>query len=369
MKKKIVVSIVGARPQFIKAAIVSKKLLLLKVKHLLVHTGQHYDFDMSDIFFQELDISDPDFHLGVGSGNHGEQTGRMLIEIEKVLLKEKPSLVIVYGDTNTTIAGSLASVKLKIPVAHVEAGLRSFKKYMPEEINRVVTDHVSELLFAPTDTAVENLKKESIVKNVYNTGDVMFDIALEIEKKVRSRELNILGKYKLERKNYVLATIHREDNTNIEKNLCSIIEALEQVTRDGMKVFFPVHPRTKRYIQEYGYLQPVVNDNLILNDPVSYREMIALEKSARVILTDSGGVQKEAYFFRTPAVIPRAETEWLEIVNAGWNIVTGADTEKIVEGIERLWGESHMMNWQSFYGDGDASGKISRIVKEYITSG
>jgi len=366
--KNTVISIVGARPQFIKAAVVSRKFSALKVNHLLVHTGQHYDFNMSEIFFQELDITDPDFHLGVGSGEHGEQTGRMLAEIEKVLRAEQPSLVIVYGDTNTTLAGALASVKLKIPVAHVEAGLRSYKKYMPEEINRVVTDHVSELLFAPTDTAVKNLEKESIIENVYNTGDVMFDIAQQIEKKVRPREQSILLKFKLEHKNYVLATIHREDNTNIEMNLRSIIEALQQVAQDGRKIFFPAHPRTKKYIQKYGYSQPVFNDNFILSDPVSYSEMIILEKNARVILTDSGGVQKEAYFFKTPAVIPRDETEWVEIVTAGWNIVTGADTQKIREGIERLWRESHMMNWQSFYGDGDASGKIGRIVKGYITS-
>jgi len=368
MKSKIL-SIVGARPQFIKASMVLKKIIEISITHVMVHTGQHYDSNMSDVFFKELNINPPDFHLGIGSGNHGEQTGKMLIEIEKVLLQEKPNLVIVYGDTNSTLAGALATSKLKIRLAHVEAGLRSFNKHMPEEINRVVTDHISDLLFAPTLNAVENLKKESITQNVFNTGDVMLDIAFEMSKRQKPQEEMILNKYELKKSNYILATIHREDNTNKKKNLLNIIDALKHIAEDGIKVFFPVHPRTKKYIKKYNLLQRDNSKNLVLNEPVSYGDMIVLEKNARVVLTDSGGVQKEAYFFKRPAVIPREETEWVEIVEAGWNILTGAEKQMIIEAILHLWDKDHFETWQNFYGDGNASVKISRIIEEYITSG
>jgi len=365
MIKKII-SIVGARPQFIKAAIVSKRLKEVHVNQLLLHTGQHYDSNMSAIFFKDLKIDTPDFYLGIGSGQHGEQTGNMLVECEKVLLKEKPCLAVVYGDTNSTLAGALSAIKLKIPVAHVEAGLRSYKRYMPEEINRVLTDHISELLFAPTSNAVNNLKKESIVDNVFNVGDVMLDLALEISSKMESYEENILKNYNLRKKQFILITVHRADNTDIKNNLFNIYEAIKDLANKGYKIFFPVHPRTRNYLINYAFLDKKVPDNLILNEPISYNEMIVLEKNARVIITDSGGVQKEAYFFKTPAIIPRDKTEWVEIVRAGWNILTGADKQRIVDSVLQLWDTSHYNNWKDFYGNGNAGNKIANIIKGYI---
>jgi len=314
-----ILSIVGARPQFIKAALVSRKLREREINEILVHTGQHYDFNMSDIFFEELNLPKPDYHLGVGSGSHGEQTGKMLMRIEKVLLKEKPDTVLVYGDTNTTLAGALAAVKLHIPVAHIEAGLRSYNRRIPEEINRVLTDHCSDILFAPTDKAVENLKKEGIRKGVYKVGDVMFDIALEIKNRVD--EEKILTKYGLKPKDFILVTIHRAENTDIRENLESIWNALKDIANSGIKLFFPVHPRTKKALENYGLVNEKIPKNLMMAKPVSYFEMVVLEGNAKVIITDSGGVQKEGYFFKTPCIIPRNETEWIELVEIGWNKV------------------------------------------------
>ena len=357
------ISIVGARPQFIKAGIVSRKLRGKGIKEILVHTGQHYDFNMSDIFFKELNIPNPDYWLGIGSGTHGEQTGRMLMEIEKVLMQEKPDIVLVYGDTNSTLAGALAAVKLHIPVAHVEAGLRSYNRKMPEEINRVLTDHISEILFAPTDTAVENLKKEGITKGVYKVGDVMFDVALEVASKVN--EEKILTKYKLEPKNFVLVTIHRAENT-VKEPFLQIWKALNELAKSGIKLFFPVHPRTKKLIEKLK-LNPE-SKNLILSEPVSYFEMIALEKSAKVIITDSGGVQKEGYFFGTPCVIPRKETEWIELVEIGFNILAGLDEIKIYEVTRQLFYEdfsSEKRTFPKFYGEGNASDKIVEVLERW----
>ncbi len=365
---KKVLSIIGARPQFIKASIVLKKLRELQISEVSVHTGQHYDYNMSDIFFKDLEIKESDYYLGIGSGNHGEQTGKMLIEIEKVLIKENPILVLVYGDTNTTLAGALSSAKLKIPVGHVEAGLRSFNKNMPEEINRILTDHVSDILFAPTTTAVKNLKAEGIKKNVFNVGDVMFDAALEIDKNLGKRKKEILEKYKLEYKNFILATIHRAENTDNKINLFNIIDALNNIANNGYKVFFPVHPRTKKALKTYNLLKDELHQNLILNEPVSYPEMIVLENCAKVIVTDSGGVQKEAYFFKTPAVIPRNETEWIELVEVGWNILSGTYKEKIIDAVVQLWHRKMPSKWEDFYGNGKASSNIAEIIYERINS-
>ena len=357
-----VLSIVGARPQFIKAGIVSRKLRSKSIKEVLLHTGQHYDFNMSDIFFKELNIPKPDYWLGIGSGTHGEQTGKMLVEIEKVLIKEKPDIVLVYGDTNSTLAGALAAVKLHIPVAHVEAGLRSYNRKMPEEVNRVLTDHISEILFAPTDAAVENLKKEGITNGVYKVGDVMFDIALEVANKVNEEE--ILAKYNLIHKGFVLVTIHRAENTTKE-SFIKIWNALNRLANVGIKLFFPVHPRTRRVIEEL-YLLPK-SENLVLSEPVSYFEMVALEKSAKVIITDSGGVQKEGYFFKTPCVIPREETEWIELVDIGFNTLTGLDENKIYEVTLQLFYEDPNLGVRKgvlpkFYGEGNASDKVVSIL-------
>jgi UDP-N-acetylglucosamine 2-epimerase len=323
---------------------------------------------MSDIFFNELNIPTPEFNLGVGSYSHGKQTGLMLIECERVLLGEHPQLVLVYGDTNTTLAGAIAASKLKIPVAHVEAGLRSYYRQMPEEINRVLTDQLSDLLFAPSETAVLNLKKESITRNVYNVGDVMLDLALNMSNKVTPHEDEILSKYKLGRKNYLLATIHREDNTIKRDNLVSIFSALRKVAAGGMRVFFPVHPRTRKYLKSYGLLKSRVPDNLVCNEPVSYAEMVALEKNAKLIVTDSGGVQKESYFFGTPAVIPRDQTEWVELVNCGWNVLTGANEQKIVSTISQLWDRGVSKRHEHFYGNGDAARQIGDVVKKFVVN-
>jgi len=382
-----ILSIVGARPQFIKAALVSRKLREKKIKEILVHTGQHYDFNMSDIFFQELNLPKPDYHLGVGSGTHGEQTGKMLMDIEKLLFQEKPDTVLVYGDTNTTLAGALAAVKLHIPLAHIEAGLRSYNKNMPEEINRVLTDHCSDILFCPTETAVSNLQKEgftSIINDgkligksldlspvtdyslpiVINVGDVMFDIALEVRNRVDERK--ILAKHGLKPKGFILVTIHRAENTDIKENLENIWKALKDIANSGIKVFFPVHPRTKKTLENYGLASEEIPRDLTITQPVSYFEMIALESNAKLIITDSGGVQKEGYFFKTPCIIPRNETEWIELVEVGWNKVVGNKKEDITEETMRAYNENiNDKKWIGFYGDGRASERIGEVFKNY----
>lgn len=379
-----IISIIGARPQFIKAAVVSQKLIENGIEEKIIHTGQHYDFDMSDIFFKELNIAEPAYYLSVGSASHGEQTGRMLIEIEKVLLKEKPGLVLVYGDTNSTLAGSLAAVKLHIPTAHVEAGLRSFNKRMPEEINRILTDQVSDFLFSPTETGLENLKKEgftNIVRSgeavpsnafplpplplVVNVGDVMFDIALALKKKTNEQE--VLTRYGLTTNDFILATIHRAENTDDLSNLESIWTAFKELALQGKTVFLPLHPRTRKVLEAKGSLNEKIPGKLILAGPVSYTDMIVLESSARTIVTDSGGVQKEGYFFKTPCVVAREQTEWVELTASGWNVLTGADSEKIVSTALRFWEEGVTVPESgAIFGNGDASDKIAMILKTFL---
>ena len=356
-----IISVVGARPQFIKAAIVSKKLRGEGLQEILVHTGQHYDFNMSDIFFKELDLPKPDYYLGIGSGTHSEQTGKMLMELEKVYIREKPDLVIVYGDTNSTLAGALAASKLHIPVAHVEAGLRSFNKRMPEEINRVLTDHISDLLFTPTEIAVKNLYREGITKGVYNVGDVMYDIALESIKSVD--EDQVLTRYGLCRKDFILATIHRAENTDNYRNLVNIWEALNELARKGYRIFFPVHPRTRNALERFGLINQRVR-NLIIAEPVSYFEMLVLEKNAKVIITDSGGVQKEGYFWGTPCIIPRNETEWVELVDIGFNVLVGANKDNILEAVNSIMNRNSCKDVpRDLYGYGNASEKIVNIIR------
>jgi len=354
-----IVSIVGARPQFIKAAVVSEQFKNKGINEVLVHTGQHYDFNMSEIFFEELGIYKPQYNLGVGSGPQGEQTAKMLVGIEKILMKEKPDFVVVYGDTNSTLAGALAAVKLHIPVAHVEAGLRSFNKSMPEEINRVLTDHSSDLLFAPTDTAVENLANEGISRNVYNVGDVMFDIALKVSENVD--DYKVLRKYKLLPKNYILTTIHRASNTDSKENLENIFKALKKLS-ESYKIFFPVHPRTQKALSLYGISKTVYSENLVLSEPVSYKEMLALERNAKMVITDSGGVQKEAYFFKVPCVVVRGETEWIELVNSGWNFLSGVNTDDIIKTTSYVINRKEWPVWKPFFGKGDSSKKIVEVI-------
>ncbi|NQS90702.1 UDP-N-acetyl glucosamine 2-epimerase [Patescibacteria group bacterium] len=379
-----ILSIIGARPQFIKVALISRRLQKEGIEEILVHTGQHYNFNMSDIFFDELNLAKPDYHLGIGSGTHSEQTGKMLIEIEKVLFQEKPDVVLVYGDTNTTLAGALATTKLHIPVAHIEAGLRSYNKRMPEEVNRVLTDHCSDILFCPTETAVNNLQKEGftdIINNgkligkslglspvtdysspiVINVGDVMFDVALEVKNRIDEKK--ILTKYTLKPKDFILVTIHRAENTDIKENLESIWNALRDIANSGIKTFFPIHPRTKKALDNYGLINGEVPKNLIIMQPVSYFEMIALESNAKIIITDSGGVQKEGYFFKTSCIIPRNETEWVELVEIGWNKLVGNKEENIVEETIKTYSENvNNKKWIDFYGGGKASDRIVETI-------
>jgi UDP-GlcNAc3NAcA epimerase len=316
-----IVSIVGARPQFIKAATVSRVLRSgAGIREMLLHTGQHYDENMSDIFFRELDIPEPDFNLGVGSGSHGGQTGAMLAGIEKVLLAEKPDCVLVYGDTNSTLAGALAAVKLHIPVAHVEAGLRSFNRAMPEEINRIVTDRIADLLFAPTQTAVDHLTREGLAEITFLTGDVMYDSVLYY----RSRILDDPERYRTPGLpgNYLLATIHRAENTDNPANLADILLAFSRI---GREIVLPVHPRTRKFLAA----MPGLPGNVILIDPVGYLQMMKLTMDAGKVLTDSGGLQKEAYFLEKQCITLRTETEWVETLHNGWNTVTGTDPGRI----------------------------------------
>lgn len=327
-----IISVVGARPQFIKIAPLIKawdkhnlEYRTQKIKHILVHTGQHYDLEMSHLFFQELSIPAPDYNLGVGSGSHSYQVGNMLINLEEVLLKEKPDVVLVYGDTNSTLAGALAAAKLQIPVGHIEAGLRSFNRKMPEEINRVLTDHISNYLFCPTKTAVSNLRKEGITKGVYLVGDVMYEIFAKSLSLLKDR--GILSKLGLNSKEYFLLTIHRGENTDNARNLRSILTALRQIKE---RVVFPVHPRTRKVLKKLKWFSPRKFKNISFINPLSYFDMLTLEKNAKKILTDSGGVQKEAYWLKVPCITLRDETEWVETVKGGWNVLVGVDKEKIV---------------------------------------
>lgn len=341
-----VLTVVGARPQFIKAAPVSRALRQ-KAEEILVHTGQHYDQSMSEVFFEQLQIPVPDYHLHVGSQSHGAQTGAMLSKIEEVLLKEKPDAVLVYGDTNSTLAGSLAAAKLHIPVAHVEAGLRSFNKKMPEEINRVLTDHVSTWLFCPTDAAIENLRAEGIVNGVYRTGDVMLDTFL-FNRKLASEKSTIFEDYELEPGSYLLVTVHRAENTDHPERLRNIVSALNRLE---VPAVFPVHPRTKKKMKE----QKLVIDNpkVQLLPPVSFLDMVQLEVHAQKILTDSGGVQKEAFFAHVPCITLRDETEWVETVEHGANSLVGADPEKILEAVHSFAVDFSQL--PSIYGNGRAA--------------
>jgi UDP-N-acetylglucosamine 2-epimerase len=348
-----IASIVGARPQFIKCVVVSRQLRKAATE-VLIHTGQHYDDEMSEIFFRELRIPEPDYNLGVGSGPHGAQTGEMLKRIEEVLLKEKPDAVLVYGDTNSTLAGGLAAAKLHIPVAHVEAGLRSFNRTMPEEINRVMVDHLSAWLFAPTETAVKNLNREGINEGVHLVGDVMYDAALECLK-LAQRNSRILERLGLAPKGYALATVHRAENTDKLQHLDGILRALESLSQE-MPVIFPVHPRTRKAMNGRA---AVALPTLIFQDPVSYLDMLLLESEARVILTDSGGVQKEAFFFRVPCVTLREETEWVETVESGWNVLAGTNPQRIVDAARGATAGQHA-RWP--YGQGDAAKKVADVL-------
>jgi UDP-GlcNAc3NAcA epimerase len=322
-----IVSIVGARPQFIKAAVLSREL---RKEHteILVHTGQHYDENMSAIFFAELGIPEPEYSLKIGSGLHGAQTGAMLAGIEQVLVDEQPDWVVVYGDTNSTLAGALAAAKLHLRVAHIEAGLRSFNRAMPEEINRVLTDHISTLLFCPTQTAITHLAAEGITHGVYRVGDVMYDALMWAVAQGRTRP-DVLAGLGLPEKGYLLATLHRAENTDNLTRLQSITDAFNRLDEP---LVFPVHPRTRKKLDEIAYA-PAPHVHLI--EPVGYLDMARLESAARRILTDSGGIQKEAMWLGVPCVTLRDETEWVETVESGWNVLVGADPVALLAAVHR----------------------------------
>lgn len=345
-----IASIVGARPQFIKCAPLSR-LLRQRHREVLIHTGQHYDENLSQIFFDQLQIPRPDYTLEVGSGTHGEQMGQMLERVEQVLLKEKPQVTLVCGDTNTTLAGALAAAKLWIPVTHVEAGLRSFNRRMPEEINRVLTDRLSTLLFCPTETAVENLKREGITQGVHNTGDVMYDAVLYNIRRAEEGS-KILARLDLRPGEYYLVTVHRADNTDNPGNLRKILEALAQLS---LPTVFPVHPRTRKALKELKLELGSGTSLLRLIDPVSYLDMLVLEKKARKILTDSGGVQKEAYFLGVPCITLREETEWVETIQGEWNVLVGTDPQAIGQALVLDRSDSSRLD---AFGDGHAAEKM-----------
>ena len=350
-----IASIVGARPNFIKCAPLSRELRK-EFDEIIIHTGQHYDYEMNKVFFDELNIPEPDYHLGVGSGTHGEQTGEMLKKTEEVLIKEKPDLVLVFGDTNTTLAGALAASKLHIKVGHIEAGLRSFDRRMPEETNRVLTDHCSDLLFCPTETAVENLKKEGGVNNgVHLTGDVMVD-ALKENIEIAEKKSKILNELDLKPKEYYLATVHRAESTDEFIRLKSIVDAFCEIKN----LVFPCHPRTEKFLKRFGLWDKLTKKIKVIK-PVGYLDMLILEKNAKKILTDSGGIQKEAYILKIPCITLRENTEWVETVADGWNVLVGANKEKIVKKANDFEPKNKQRN---VFGSGDASEKIVEVIKE-----
>ena len=358
-----IVTVVGARPQFIKLAAVSR-VLRKEHQEIIVHTGQHYDANMSEIFFDELEIPKPDYNLNVGSGSHAVQTAQMLIGVEKILLEEKPDYLLVYGDTNSTLAGALAASKIHIPVIHVEAGLRSFNMRMPEEQNRILTDHISEVLFCPTQTAVDNLRKEGIVKNVYCTGDVMCDAVLYYAANMeedRHKHIGLLecwygDKEKLER-GWYLSTIHRAENTDANEKIEGILAALEEL---DYPVIFPVHPRTKNIVKDI--CERETYQNIICVNPIGYKEMLYFTKNAKKAVTDSGGLQKEAYIMRTPCVTVRDQTEWVETLIGGHNVLAMPMKDDILEKVKNT-----MQDWNNhpdYYGTGNAAELICKVLGE-----
>lgn len=353
-----IASIVGVRPQFVKASVVSKELRKDN-EEILIHTGQHYDYKMNNVFFNELDIPEPEYFLGIGSGTHGYQTGEMLKKIEEVFIKEKPDIVLTYGDTNSTLAGALAAAKLHIKNAHVEAGLRSFDRSMPEEVNRVLTDHCSDLLFCPTQNAVTNLKKEGIIENVFLTGDVMADSLLH-NKEIAEKKSNILNDLELHEKNYMVATIHRASNTDNIENLTNIVEAISQLNDT---VIFPVHPRTLKLLKEYK-LYDKLSNFVKLIEPLGFLDFIKLMNHSKMILTDSGGIQKEAYILKVPCITLRENSEWIETVEDGWNILVGTDKNKFVKAIKNF--TPSLNTHKNRFGNGKAAAEIVSILRNQL---
>ena len=382
MKKKII-TIVGARPQIIKSSAISRAIKN-NFSHILeekiVHTGQHYDENMSEVFFHEMGIPLPDYNLNVGSGSHGAQTARMIEGLEEIFIKEQPTAILVYGDTNSTIAGALAAAKIHIPVLHVEAGLRSFNKAMPEEVNRIACDHMSTLLFTPTTTGFDNLKREGFnlestekatanSPRVYHCGDVMYDNSLYFSS-VSDSKSTILKEIGLEPNNYILSTIHRDSNTDISANLESIFKALLQIQKDsGLAIVLPIHPRTRSKMKDQLsaqlFSEVEASQQFKIIDPAGFIDIIALEKNAKMIVTDSGGLQKEAYFFQKPCIILRPQTEWVEIVNNGNAILAEASYDKIMNAFSVLSTKTDF-TYPTLYGDGKAAEFICEKIIEHL---
>ena len=349
-----ILSVVGARPQFIKLAFLSKEIRK-HFKEVIVHTGQHYDYEMSKLFFENLEIPKPDYNLGVGSAERDEQINKMVEGLEKIFLEEKPDMVIVFGDTNSTLAGARAASKLGIKLAHVESGMRSFDKTMPEEINRIETDKVSDILFCSTKTSVDNLGKEGIKGSVHLVGDIMID-TLKASIATAEKSSHILEQLSLKKKEFMVATIHRAGNTDDEENLKNIVEAFVEC---GEKIVFPVHPRTSKALKSYNLNNKFENTNVVVVKPLSYTNMLVLEKNSKKILTDSGGMQKEAYFFKVPCVTIRDTTEWVETVEDGWNVLTGPNKKKILDAIKNFESKG---NQNESYGNGGAVRNIVDIL-------
>lgn len=348
-------TVVGARPEFIKSGTVSKAFDQAGIAEALIHTGQHYDLNMSDVFFSSLGLREPKYHLNVGSGSHGKMTGEILAAMEEVLVTTPPDGVVVYGDTNSTLAGALAAAKLHIPVFHIEAGLRSFNRRMPEEINRIMTDHISDLLFCPTEVAVNHLSSEGITSGVHLVGDVMQD-GVDLWSK---SDLESASDGEIAPGKYYLATVHRQENVDSPARLDAIFAAFASL---DYPVVLPLHPRTRKELENRNLIDSL-SSNVRFIDPVGYTEMLSLLSGAKAMLTDSGGVQKEAYMMRTPCVTLRDETEWTETVDSGWNVLAGADTEKIVAGAMRNVAQ---LPHSELYGDGHASERIVQIVGEFL---
>lgn len=366
MKKLRVMTVIGARPQFIKAAAVSRIFQTSEIlDEYILHTGQHYDANMSDVFFEEMRIPCPKYNLEIGSGSHGAQTGAMLVAVEKVLIDCRPDVVLVYGDTNSTLAGALAAAKMNIPIAHVEAGLRSFNREMPEEVNRVLTDHLSRWLFAPSKSAVSNLRREGLrEESILEVGDVMYDACLFFGRDV-TWGTAIMDSLKIDPQCYVLATIHRAENTNNIERLLIILQALSSLA-DQKRVVLPLHPRTRSVLKDRESTRKLL-DKIQVIEPVGYKDMLVLEKNACLIATDSGGVQKEAFFFRVPCVTLREETEWLETVELGWNqVVPPTSPEALIAAFVRAGSCSRLDEYP--YGRGDAATKILSTLHNYAQS-
>ena len=357
-----IITIVGARPQFVKAAMLSRAISMrnkegMSFEEKLIHTGQHYDENMSRVFFHEMGILKPTWQLHCGNHTHGAMTGQMLMDIEKILTDNQPDYVLVYGDTNSTLAGALAASKLHIPVVHVEAGLRSFNKAMPEEINRILTDHVSSILCCPTQTAVQNLHKENITKGVYHVGDIMYDAALLFGKEAEQRS-TILQTLGLSPKEFLLCTVHRAENTDSQERLCQIAQAWTEIAASE-RIVIPLHPRTKIYLEKYNLLATLQQQsNILFTAPLGFLDMVMLERNARIILTDSGGIQKEAYFHKTPCITLREETEWTETIESGWNQLAGFHAKDIIKCLSTSNDRKEIQE----YGDGNTAQKILDLL-------